>query len=99
MALRDPLWPLWNRSLVDNFAALLLNALGKADEARAHAIAYLDASRRLSSPRDIWNAQIILVDTEVVAGNVQPAAEAAREMLARNRKSPEPSETGRGLRI
>jgi predicted ATPase/DNA-binding winged helix-turn-helix (wHTH) protein len=96
--LRDPAWPPWLRGLIDNMGALIFGELGALGEARGHALEYLAISRQIDSPVDEWTALSILVDLDVAAGNVPEAEAAAREMLARQRATPEMAFDGLGLR-
>ena len=97
-ALRDPSWPPWFLAVNDNHAALVLSGLGALDEARAHALAYLEAGRAAGSAVDEWNALSMLVDLDVAAGHAERAAASATEMLTQHGRQRQ-SDTGLSLRI
>ncbi|MEP6942998.1 MAG: hypothetical protein ABI981_08680, partial [Betaproteobacteria bacterium] len=98
LALRDPAWPPWHLGLIDNIAALVLFSVGDLSSARRHALAMLAACRQVSGDVDQCVALTILIELDIVAGNVHAAAATAEEMLARHPALWEPTEDGRGLR-
>ena len=98
LRLRDPAWSPWLRALVDNIAALVLQGVGKLDEARQHAVAMLAASREVSVDVDVCVALTILMELDIATGKVGEAAAAADDMLAHHPAIWAATETGRSLR-
>ena len=82
LALHDPAWPEALRMRVDNVAILIYIECKRVDDARSHAEGYLVAARGKGNVREERTAFSLLVDVEVLAGNVHRAASVAAEALA-----------------
>ncbi len=98
LRLRDPAWPPWLGALVDNMAALVLANFGDIDDARRHALAFLDVARRFKHGVDVRTALKILINIECVAGHLDEALAMAQELLAAHPALWERVEDGRGFR-
>jgi len=84
LELFDPSWPLWLQGQIHNAAAIVFRELGDVARGRVHALRYLDVARRSASSQDEFTALAILVDSDLVAADIEHAASTASEALARH---------------
>ena len=82
LALRDPSWPDALRMRVDNVAIMVCVESGRLADARSHACNYLELARRTGDVREQRTAASLVVDVELLVGNVDGAASEATRALA-----------------
>jgi predicted ATPase/DNA-binding winged helix-turn-helix (wHTH) protein len=82
LELRDPSWRESLRMRVDNVAVLIYLESERIEDARTHAIDYLAFARRIGDIREERTAASLVVDVELLAGNVDRAVAEAAEALS-----------------
>jgi len=87
--LYDHAWPSMVRAIFHNIAGILFAEADRAEDARRELLEHLALSRESGAATAELSALVLLLDTDLRFGDVERAADSARELLARYRSDPE----------